>query len=378
MIPCVSPFIVDEIKKLNLKISGVSNGDFTFIGSMPTNMMRSSFKKVLRTDYYLTEKSDGTRYLMYVVPQDNETKKPIAVFIDRAKNIFTLPGSDVIGQSLALGTVLDGELVYNFSIKSNIFLAFDILALKGVSKVVYNFKKRLELLQELMKSYRISMPPPVDGITIIPIADKLYVEKRDISNLLSKIILENGDRVYKDGDGRIRHHRTDGIIFQPDGPYVHSTDSSLLKWKWSELRSIDLEVVQPIHITEGAKLQCGGPDNTRIDCINGNSNQSKLGIFDTYRLNADVNAIKNKIIIAEVAFDEKIGKWGYLKLRKDKNEPNYITTVLGVSMEQSEALGIEELEFRLLAKNETQDDWDIHFNKMVSQLLGFQRQRINS
>ena len=314
---------------------------------------------------------------MYVVNQDKETKTPIAVLIDRAKNVFKLPGSDIIGAALGLRTVLGGELVYNFSTKSNIFLTFDILALNGIPKVLLNFRNRLEVLKKLMVAYR-SRLPPVNDVIITTIVDKLFVEKSHISNLLSKIILENGDRVFKDGDGSVRHHRTDGIIFQPDSPYVHSTDLSLLKWKWPELRSIDLEVVQPIKIVDGARLQCSGPDNTRIDCINGNSNQSKLGIFDTYRLSADVQTSVNKIIIAEVVFDEKIGKWGYLRLRRDKSEPNYITTVLGVSMEQSEALGIEELEFRLLAKNETQDDWDVHFNKMSNQLLDFQRQRINN
>ena len=314
---------------------------------------------------------------MFVVTQDEATKTPIAVLFDRAKNVFKLPGSDIIGAALGLGTVLDGELVYNFSTKSNVFLTFDILALKGVPKVSLNFRNRLEVLKKLMVAYK-SRLPPVNDIIITPIVEKLFVEKRHISNLLSKIILENGDRVFKDGDGSVRHHRTDGIIFQPDSPYVHYADPSLLKWKWPELRSIDLEVVQPIKIVDGAILQCSGPDKTRIDCINGNSNQSKLGIFDTYRLNADVQTSVNKIIIAEVVFDEKIGKWGYLRLRRDKSEPNYITTVLGVSMEQSEALGIEELEFRLLAKNETQDDWDVHFNKMSNQLLDFQRQRIKN
>ena len=329
-------------------------------------------------DYYLTEKSDGTRYLLYVVPQDEATKAPVAVLIDRAKNIFKIPGSDIIGKALEIGTVLDGELVFNFTTKSNIFLTFDILALKTEPKVSLDFKIRLDTLKKLMVTYQRRLPPKTDGVIITEIVDKLFVQKNQISNLLSKIILENGDRVFKDGDGSIRHHRTDGIIFQPDSPYVHSTDLSLLKWKWPELRSVDLEVIQPIKISEGAKLQCSGPDNTRIDCINGNSNQSKLGIFDTYRLNADAQVLHSKIIIAEVVFDEKIGKWGYLRLRKDKSDPNYIATVLGVSMEQSEALGIEELEYRLLAKDETQDDWDIHLNKMVNQLLTFQRQRIHS
>jgi hypothetical protein len=46
MTPCGSPFILDQIKRLN---ESISRTDFEFIGSMPINMMRSSLKKVLRS-----------------------------------------------------------------------------------------------------------------------------------------------------------------------------------------------------------------------------------------------------------------------------------------------------------------------------------------
>ena len=53
--------------------------------------------------------------------------------------------------------------------------------------------------------------------------------------------MEDGERVYNDMEGR--HHKSDGIIFQPDTPYTFSIDSDLLKWKWVEVRSVDLQVV---------------------------------------------------------------------------------------------------------------------------------------
>ena len=42
-------------------------------------------------------------------------------------------------------------------------------------------------------------------------------------------------------------------------------------------------------------------------------------------------------------FDVHIGLWKYLKFRKDKDEPNYIDTVVGVFMEQSENITMDEL-----------------------------------
>jgi hypothetical protein len=49
---------------------------------------------------------------------------------------------------------------------------------------------------------------------------KNFVEKAKLSELLEKIKIEEGERVYRDSDRR--HHKTDGIIFQPDAPYVVS------------------------------------------------------------------------------------------------------------------------------------------------------------
>ena len=85
-----------------------------------------------------------------------------------------------------------------------------------------------------------SLPPSNNKPT--KLLRKNFVTKTQLrSELLNKIKLENGERVYNDGDGK--HHKSDGIIFQPDSSYVFSIDSDLLKWKWAEVRSVDLQVV---------------------------------------------------------------------------------------------------------------------------------------
>ena len=98
-----------------------------------------------------------------------------------------------------------------------------------------------------------------------------------MTDLLSRVgVEEGGERVFRD-PSTSGHHRTDGFIFQPDSPYVIGCDSALLKvglalhthrrayanerallallhhctnhpltpqWKWPELRSVDLEVIE--------------------------------------------------------------------------------------------------------------------------------------
>ena len=99
-------------------------------------------------------------------------------------------------------------------------------------------------------------------VRVIKLIRKNFVEKHQLqSDLLSKISLVEGERVYFDSDRR--HHKSDGIIFQPDSPYTFSIDSDLLKWKWSEVRSVDLQVV----LTPIPGVQSGTKGNIHIYVI---------------------------------------------------------------------------------------------------------------
>jgi hypothetical protein len=82
--------------------------------------------------------------------------------------------------------------------------------------------------------------------------------------------------------------------------------------------------------------------------------------------------------IAEVVYDALIGIWGYLHLRKDKTEPNYIDTVIGVFMEQAEGISVEELQYRIASKNEGDDDYHGQINKMKLKLLDWQSKQTPS
>ena len=96
-------------------------------------------------------------------------------------------------------------------------------------------------------------------VRVTKLIRKNFVEKHQLqSDLLSKISLVEGERVYFDSDRR--HHKSDGIIFQPDSPYTFSIDSDLLKWKWSEVRSVDLQVV----LTPIPGVQSGTKGNINI------------------------------------------------------------------------------------------------------------------
>ena len=87
-----------------------------------------------------------------------------------------------------------------------------------------------------------ALTPTGQPFKVTKLIRKNFVEKHQLqSDLLSKISLVDGERVYFDSDRR--HHKSDGIIFQPDTPYTFSIDSDLLKWKWQEVRTVDLQIL---------------------------------------------------------------------------------------------------------------------------------------
>ena len=264
---------------------------------------------------------------------------------------------------LFLGTVLDGELVYNISFKRTVFLIFDVISIDEKTLTKLPFEKRLDalnteimnrcsMIQTLFLQYQKSNPntntSSATSTYPLEIIRKQYYKKPDINQLISKIQYQQTHYVYYNTDRR--HHLMDGLIFQPNKTYVFGNDFQLLKWKFINLRSIDVQVLYDVG-KESLSLFCSGPDGVLIDISKRNSDNCIFGAFDKYRLLCDyynnyLNVVtgNTKIpFIVEVSYDTQIGLWKYLKYRSDKDEPNYIDTVIGVMLEQAENISLDEI-----------------------------------
>lgn len=163
-----------------------------------------------------------------------------------------------------------------------------------------------------------------------------------------------------------------------------SRNFDLLKWKWPELRSIDLSVSVENNNYDNSvvlNLKCSGPDNVEISCTKRGDVNVGLGTFDSYRLLADMSSFDNKKKIVEVSYDVTVGLWSYVHLRKDKNQPNFIDSVFGVFMEQAEAISVEEVEYLLNCsthKLSSSEDFSLITARMRRQVLEKQRQDISN
>jgi hypothetical protein len=168
---------------------------------------------------------------------------------------------------------------------------------------------------------------------------------------------------------------TDGIIFQPDRPYIFGRSYELFKWKWSTMRSIDLGVAIVLGVQSlkeigtrndqriasvtnditpsNVHLWCTTKDEEYIDCTKRGDANVALGRFDTFRLLSEYDDRRRYVdaarpIIAEVCYDAQVGMWSYIQVREDKTAPNSLDAVMGVFTEQAEGLSLQELEFIFL------------------------------
>ncbi len=360
----------DSVRKINQALRVASKQEHfmpEFVGAMPVNLTRKNLNIVMRNSYFVTEKTDGVRYLLYAVP-DPITGNPVAVVVDRKGSIFSIPGSAAIGQALGVGTVLDGELVYNRTYKKQVFLMFDVLAIGDQPKLQLPFSKRISLIAEevnnLCRKY-LELKPVEGQEDALWLIRKVFRKKTEIHDIVNKLKSEDGARVFYENERR--HHKSDGIIFQADNAYQMGTCMELFKWKWLELRSVDLQGVINTH--GDLRLFAGGPEGTEIDCMLANT--VALAPYDTYRLRADMEEAGLRRPIVEVTYDTMVGTWRYHTMRKDKKEPNKIQTVIGVMLELAESIPIEELEYAFLSNGS--NDFAAQIGKMKKQLLDWKK-----
>ncbi|CAG9567481.1 unnamed protein product [Danaus chrysippus] len=116
---------------------------------------------------------------------------------------------------------------------------------------------------------------------------------------------------------RTLHHEPDGLIFQPSElPYTGGPCEHILKWKPSELNSIDFKLVIEKESGEGivtktqGNLYVGG-SNIRFGCL---------------PYNKTIKDLNNKIIECKLYN----GQWVFMRERTDKSFPNSYTTAMAV------------------------------------------------
>jgi mRNA capping enzyme, catalytic domain/mRNA capping enzyme, beta chain/mRNA capping enzyme, C-terminal domain len=370
-----------------------SGADVSFPGCMPVNFSRHNLDEIQRlsdNSYYLSEKTDGVRHFLIF------TGLNTAVLVDRAMrckrpkpNSDQEPFAHLMGK-IKPGTVFDGEVVMNRSSRKPrpIFIVFDVMTISVHEPVLHlPFEQRLRHLREATFAVDSHAPSVFEPSLIrdmslpLPLILKNFVKRTDVDNLLSFVGEERGMRCYHNGDAH--YHPTDGIIFQPNRPYVCGTDVHLLKWKYLDTVTIDVDLMAGYRRGDnfeddanGEEKLCTavmGPENTDVDM----TRYIILPQSERLRMEADRHESRDGRI-AEVGFDPETGEWYYVTMRSDKVTPNHINTVLGTLLELAEGVTTDELRYRMSIPSGMRDTYRKDMRGMLKQLLDHQRKRLKS
>ena len=312
-----------------------------FPGAQPVSFLRRHLDQLTRQDFYVSEKSDGTRYLVFIhcLPLRNHEEDGCnkdgpasskfyqeCFLIDRKNVYYHFPYmfpssgsivSDNVNPWLD-NTLIDGELVIDTYIGSDgseeivpRFLAFDLLLLEGNDYRDRTFSKRLGYLKTFV----------LDPLHKYQKTNTTAKENPCMSMEMKKIELCYGmDKVWATvGDLK---HGNDGLIFTAnDSPYTLGTCEAMVKWKPPELNSVDFKVRVTME---------GGVPKFMLDiAANGAKRYKSWGELknppseDWIRSPETVDGK-----IAECTYDANLDThWVFMRFRLDKSEPNHESVV---------------------------------------------------
>ena len=208
-----------------LRWCGSTSSVREFPGAQPVSLDRRHISEswLLREEYWATEKSDGTRYL--VVAMGGRVYVMNRRFSVRRTGIV-LPGRDS-PHSPHEGTVLDAELVQMHNGKM-VLLIYDALVVQGRLRTGESLDRRLAAVQNhVMAPRAVTDSHPGSDV------EGCIVELKPFRPLdqLERMVHETIPRL---------PYRNDGVVFTPVGrPYTAGTDDRVLKWKPPDMNTVD-------------------------------------------------------------------------------------------------------------------------------------------
>ncbi|XXH05100.1 SWI/SNF chromatin-remodeling complex subunit [Hypoxylon texense] len=326
-----------------------------FPGAQPVSFTRKHLDELLRDDYYVCEKSDGIRYLMYLTA--DEAGAETTYLIDRRNDYwyinseslhFPLPNNT---QAFHTGTVLDGELVMDVHSDGRHeprYLVFDCLALDGQSLMQRELSKRLGYFQEqVFKPYKKLLDD--------------YPEEKQYQPFfidLKSMQMAYGIRMLFEEVIKRLKHDNDGLIFTAlHSEYKPGTDPHILKWKEADENTVDFvwklkfPVVEPDEQdrAEGITEPFVDYDSTPPVDLLANHGGGNYHYFAPLHLEDSEweilkslgEALDDRVV--EVYMDAH-KRWRFYRFRDDKPDGNHISVVNSVLESIQDAVTREELE----------------------------------
>lgn len=358
-------FLAHEFRHEVAELLGRSSTNFP--GAQPVSFARQHLQELKSKDYYLCEKSDGIRCLLYCTQDENQGE--IHYLIDRKNNYYFVPGlhlplpGDPELVAFHTRTILDGELV-NDRLEDGRrelrFLVFDCMVLDGKNLIGRIYDSRIGYFKEHMwEPYQ-----------------KLYFKRNPQARQSQPFILQ-WKRMERGYAIEVLFHQlenlahgNDGLVFTcKDTPYTCGTDEHIFKWKPANENSIDFRLCLGQFPT--MKGEDGQEDVEDYDAMPTfdlevhHNNREYRSFAPLYLTEDEWESMKSldeqldgRII---ECFKDEEGRWRYKResdgtprFRDDKLDGNHISTVEKVLLSIEDAVSKEEL---LAAAKSIKDSW---------------------
>ncbi|CAH8462854.1 unnamed protein product [Schistosoma intercalatum] len=316
------------------KTSKPSKRPLRFKGSQPVSITQRNIAALVNSDYCVTYKADGTRYLMlimgpgrvYLIDRGNFVYKPNVLHFPTVswvrENEKRGPNSgrpDFLNDpdGHLFNTLLDGELVlcHDHSKPPNIstseisgtprFLIYDIITLNNKPVGRSAFFERYSTIDK-----QVIWPRNTGGhLGLVDFSTQSFSVRRKAFRAL-----QYTEELLKPAFLQSLDHSTDGLIFQPCGPedfYVLGTCPQTLKWKPPSMNTID--------------FKCKVEYQRKVGEIPGYIGHLFLGGLTVPSAKLAHVSSRDKVLdgkIVECICVPGVG-WKVLRVRTDKTEPNY-------------------------------------------------------
>ncbi|KIJ35792.1 hypothetical protein M422DRAFT_180359 [Sphaerobolus stellatus SS14] len=306
---------------------------YRFPGSQPVSFGKKDLAKLEQQDYWVCEKSDGVRVLVFINRVENTTD---VYLIDRNDHYRFVSGyyfPSHADPAIPLGdTILDGELVIDVNPatgqQETRLLLFDCL----VHNEQNIMKKPLSSRYGRLKTWLFD--PYMKALRKFPemMANRPFdvqIKHMEFSYHVEKVLKEDIPKL---------KHGNDGLIYTcAETPYVVGTDERILKWKPPSENSIDfrLELRFPPLASDPSRPDLTAKPIFALNVWLGKDRNSKGKQAEAYeffdvmdvdddewaKIKAEGTQFDDRVV--EVHWEPEKGGWRFMRFRDDKPEGNY-------------------------------------------------------
>ena len=342
-----------DAEQLRRDVADLLGRDSTrFPGAQPVSFGREHIAELQQSEYFMCEKTDGIRVLLYLTYRQSEHGfEPITFLIDRKNHYYEVRPPLRFPHHLfphdpdkfLFGTILDGELVHD-RIPGEpeprlVYYIFDCLAADNINITARPLDIRIgKLKTQVIKPYNdmVARHPEYAKQQAFQVREKTVYPPYSFGAMFNQILPS-------------LKHGNDGLIFTcKNTPYEFGTDRHILKWKPPHENTIDFKLklgdfpmFDPEDGEDGLIPDYDARPNRLILLVNhGNNNSQPFG-HDLYVTDQEWEILKglNQRLDGRIieCYRDDQGRWRYKpendgspRWRDDKKDANHISTVNSV------------------------------------------------